>query len=632
MKGTDVKTRFAQLKKSAPEALAGIRPGQRVFIGSGCGEPQHLVNTLLDRASGFSDLEIVILLSLEGSLVAMMAEESQGRIFNVRSIYLGSGQTLSLKANQRFITPIPLSAVPRIFRDGHLPLDYALIQVTPPDVYGWMNLGISVDVTLAAAQSATNVIAQVNPRMPRIPGHGFIHIDHVDAIVEQSEDLLSAYSLNDYQASEPLAHLAAGLVEDGATLHLGMGTASHTVARALAAKNDLGIHTEILAEEIMELAFKGVVTNKFKGYNNGKMVAGSAIGTTAFYDTLNDNPAVEFRPSDYVNHPAVIGRHRQMTSISIAHTVDLTGQVQADALPQNHFSGVTGMLDFVMGAHMAQGGRSIILIPALAREGGASRIITELETGSVLIPRGYVSYVVSEFGVVNLFGKNMEERTMAMISLAHPDHREVLFNQAKEKGLIDRRRSLKESLFGIYPQRMEEIRHYDGCKVVFRPTKPTDNRMIQEHFYQMDSKDLEMRFFNLRRHFFKEEMEDMSQVDYVKNLSIVAVTGEIGFERIVGLGGYFLEHGTTAEIAFSVSKNWQAKGIGSIILLKLAEAARENGITTLIAYTLPNNRGMIKLFKRLPYKTKAAFEDSTVVLTCNFEPQEKESTVGSASL
>jgi acyl-CoA hydrolase/RimJ/RimL family protein N-acetyltransferase len=620
---TDFRTRFARLKKSSPEAIAAIRPGQRVFIGSGCGEPQHLVNTLLERASSFADLEIVRLLSLESSLLAMMAEESHDRTFNVRSIYLGSGQTLSLQANQRFITPMPLSAVPRIFRDGHLPLDFALIQVTPPDAYGWMNLGISVDVTLAAAQSGANVIAQVNPRMPRIPGHGFIHIDQVHAIVEQSEELLSAYALTDYQAAEPLARLAAGLVEDGATLHLGMGTASHTVARALADKSDLGIHTEILTEEIMELSFKGVVTNKFKGHNNGKMVAGSAIGTTSFYDTLNDNPTVEFRPSDYVNHPAVIGRHRQMTSICIAHTVDLTGQVQADALPQNHFSGVTGMLDFVMGAHMARGGRSIILIPALSREGRTSRIITELETGSVVIPRGYVSYVVSEFGVVNLFGKNMEERAMAMISLAHPDHREVLFNQAREKGLIDRRRSLKESLFGVYPQRMEETRHYDGRKVVYRPTKPTDNRMIQEHFYQMDNQDVEMRFFNLRRHFYKDEMENMSQVDYVKNLSIVAVTGEIGFERIVGLGGYFLEHGTTAEVAFSVSKNWQGKRIGSTILLKLAEAARQNGITTLTAYTLPNNRGMIKLFKKLPYPTKTTFEDNTVVLKCHFgEPDQ----------
>ena len=223
--------RFAQLKKTGADAIAGIRPGQRVFIGSGCGEPQHLVDTLLDQAGGFADLEIVRLLSLESSLVAMMAEESQDRTFNVRSIYLGSGQTLSLKANQRFITPIPLSAVPRIFRDGHLPLDFALIQVTPPDAYGWMNLGISVDVTLAAAQSAACVIAQVNPSMPKIPGQGFIHIDQVDAIVEHKEDLLSAYALSEYKNAEPLARMAAGLVEDGVTLHLGLGTGAHNVAR-----------------------------------------------------------------------------------------------------------------------------------------------------------------------------------------------------------------------------------------------------------------------------------------------------------------------------------------------------------------------------------------------------------------
>ncbi len=616
-------TRFAQLKKSGPEAIEALRPGQRVFIGSGCGEPQHLVNTLLDRASGFADLEIVRLLSLESSLVAMMAEESRDRIFNVRSIYLGSGQTRSLKANKRFITPIPLSTVPRIFRDGLLPLDFALVQVTPPDAYGWLNLGISVDVTLAAAQSATKVIAQVNPRMPRVPGHGFIHIDQVDAIVEEEEPLLSVYALAEYGASEFLARLAVGLVEDGATVHLGLGTASQAVARALSVKNDLGIHTEILTDDILDLAFQGVVTNKYKGINHGKLVAGSAIGTNALYEALNDNPAVEFRPSDYVNHPAVIGRHHQMTSICVARTIDLTGQVLADALPQNHFSGVTGMLDFVMGAYMARGGRSIILVPALSRDGHSSRIITKLQPGSVVIPRGYVSFVVSEFGVVNLLGKNMEERAMAIISLAHPDHREVLFNQAKEEGLIDRRRTLKESLFGIYPQRMEESRIYDGRKVVYRPAKPSDNRMIQEHFYQMDVRDVEMRFFNLRRHFYRDEMEDMSQVDYVKNLSIVAVTGEIGFERIVGLGGYFLEHGTTAELAFSVAKDWQGRGIGSVILKKLAEAARENGISTLIAYTLPNNRGMIKMFKKLPYETQTTFDGDTLVLTCQMaEPEQ----------
>ena len=234
MKVNDFSARFAQLKKTGPQAIDAIRPGQRVFIGSGCGEPQHLVNALLDRASGFADLEIVRLLSLESSLMAMMAEESHDRIFNVRSIYLGSGQPRSLKANQRFITPIPLSTVPRIFREGHLPLDFALVQVTPPDDYGWMNLGISVDVTLAAAQSAVNVIAQVNPRMPRVPGHGFIHIDQLDWLVEYDDPLPESPPAPRTDEERAIGNHAAALVEDGARLlrAVAPGTADRTGSAA----------------------------------------------------------------------------------------------------------------------------------------------------------------------------------------------------------------------------------------------------------------------------------------------------------------------------------------------------------------------------------------------------------------
>jgi GNAT superfamily N-acetyltransferase len=232
-----------------------------------------------------------------------------------------------------------------------------------------------------------------------------------------------------------------------------------------------------------------------------------------------------------------------------------------------------------------------------------------------------VSYVVSEFGMVNLFGKNIEERAMAMISLAHPDFRDELFHMAQEAGLIDRNRTLNESLFGVYPARMEETRVYDGLHVTFRPAKPVDDRLIQEHFYEMDEKDVQARFFGMRRSFFREDMEDMFQVDYIKNLSIVAVTGEVGFEKIIGLGMYALEQGTVAEVAFSVSRQWQGKGIASVLLEKIAEAARENGITSLVAYTLPTNEGMIKLFNKLPYKAKTTLEEGAVVLRCNFEKE-----------
>jgi RimJ/RimL family protein N-acetyltransferase len=310
-----------------------------------------------------------------------------------------------------------------------------------------------------------------------------------------------------------------------------------------------------------------------------------------------------------------------MVAINFARTMDLTGQVYADALPQNHFSGVTGMLDFVMGAAMSPAGKSIIVIPARSIDGRSSRIIFKTDVGSIVIPKGYVSYVVSEFGSVNLFGKNIEERAMAMISLAHPDFRDELFHDAQESGLIDRHRTLNESLFGVYPARMEEIREYNGQRVTFRPAKAVDDRQIQEHFYNLDEADVRARFFGLRKSFFREDVEDMFQVDYINSFSMVAVTGEVGFEKIIGLGVYAREQGLVAETAFSVSTQWQGKGIATVLLEKIAEAARENGFTGLVAYTLSSNEGMIKLFKKLPYKVETTIRDNALVLSCNFEKE-----------
>ena len=621
MKENPLREHYRSKVKDAGEAVRMIRSGQRVFIGSSCGEPQHLVNALMDNAASFSDVEIVRLLSVEGSLLALMADEYRGHSFNLRSIYQGSDQTKGLRANKRFITPMNLCAVPDLFKKRLFPLHVALIQVSPPDDHGWMSLGISVDVTLAAAQSANMVIAQVNPKMPRVPGHGFIHLNDVDVIVEHEEELLSSYDLPEYESAAEIAGITANLVDDGSTIQLGLAELTTPIADAFADKNDLGVHTEILTDDLMALVSKGVVTNRYKGINEGKLIASGAIGSPKLYRELHNNVALEFRPSDYVNHPAIISQNNKMIAINFARTMDLTGQVYADALPQNHFSGVTGMLDFIMGAAMSPLGKSIIVISARSIDDKTSRIIPKSDVGSILVPKGYVSYVVSEFGMVNLFGKNIEERAMAMISLAHPDFRDELFCTAQESGLIDRNKSLNESLFGVYPARMEETRTYDGIEVTFRPAKSVDGRIIQEHFYAMDDEDVRTRFFSLRRSFYREDMEDMFQVDYIKNLSMVAVTGEIGFEEVIGLGMYALDEGTVAEVAFSVSKEWQGKGIASVLLEKIAEAACENGITSLVAYMLATNKGMIKLFHKLPYKVETTLEEGTLILRCNFEKE-----------
>ena len=266
-----------------------------------------------------------------------------------------------------------LSAVPRLFKSRMLPIQVALIQVSPPDDFGWMSLGVSVDITLAAAESADLVIAQVNPRMPRVLGRSFIHVNDVDVFVEHDEPLLSIGETPEVEAAKGIARLIASrLIEDGSTIAIGLGATSEAVLLALSNKNDLGVHTQYLTGDMMHLFAKGVITNRKKGFNDGKMVASSAIGNEEFYEFLNDNPAIEFHPSDYVNDPTVIARHNKMVAMSVAMTIDLTGQVAADALPQNQFSGVTGVLDFIRGATPVPG-RKIHPDAALDRLAGQEK-------------------------------------------------------------------------------------------------------------------------------------------------------------------------------------------------------------------------------------------------------------------
>lgn len=611
--------------KTADEAVRMIGSGQRVFIGSACGEPQHLVKALVDNANHFSDLEIMRLMSLESSPISLTALKGKYNHINMRCIYQGSSATKNMSRNKRFMMPMNLSDVPNLFRKRRLPVQAALIQVSPPDDFGWMSLGISVDVTLAAAKSADLVIAQVNPKMPRTLGRSIIHVNEVDVIVEKEEDILEIESPSElgpsYSSVIPqIARLAANLIDDGSTIQFDLGITSRGLVMSLSEKNDLGIHTQFLTEGVMDLVSMGVITNVYKGLNEGKLVTSNALGSHNLYEFVNDNPSIEFHPSDYVNNPAIIARHERMVSINVALSMDLIGQVSSDALPQNHYSGVTGMPEFVRGSVLSNGGKSIMMIASTSADGKKSRIVPELPSGSVIIPKADVHFVISEFGAVNLFGKTIQERTMAMISLAHPDFREELLQNAKDRGLMDKDRDLKEFLFGVYPSKMEETILYDGKRVTFRPAKPVDDRRIQEHFYTLGKKDVSSRFMFAKKSFFRDEMADMFQIDYVKNLTVLAITGEFGFGKVIGIGEYsLLNNGNTAEVAFSVSGEWQGRGIARVLMKKLAQAAKDNGIPGLVAFTSAGNRAMVKLFKTLPYKVETEFDGDLYTLSCTFD-------------
>ncbi|MCU0604322.1 MAG: GNAT family N-acetyltransferase [Desulfobacterales bacterium] len=613
-------------RRSGADAIAMIRPGRRVFIGSSCGEPQHLVRELTNAFESLTDIEIVRLFNLETTPLTLIANKTGDQALNIRSFYAGSAKTKGIARNQRFLTPVNLSAVPRLFKSRMLPIQVALIQVSPPDDFGWMSLGVSVDITLAAAESADLVIAQVNARMPRVLGRSFIHVNDVDVFVEHDEPLLSIGGTPEVEAAKGIARLIASrLIEDGSTIAIGLGAASEAVLLALSNKNDLGVHTQYLTGDMMHLFSKGVVTNRKKGFNDGKMVAASAIGNEEFYEFLNDNPAIEFHPSDYVNDPTVIARHNKMVAMSVAMTIDLTGQVAADALPHNQFSGVTGVLDFIRGASLSPGGKSILMLASTAAQGKKSRIVPLLSDTAVVVPRSDVQHVVTEYGAVNLFGKSFQERALGLISIAHPAFRDELFFQAKKMGLLSAERTLHESIHGVYPVHLEEVLEIHGEQVTVRPAKPVDARRIQEHFYSLDKDDVVARFFHDKQSFDKDEMEGVSQIDYIKDLTLLAVVGEFGFGQVVGIGEYLLDTATNyAEIAFSVSKPFQKMGLGRVLLHKLESAAREHGIAGFFAYTSAQNQGMIRLFKRLPYKVTTAFDGDMVTLRCSFsEPVTK---------
>lgn len=608
-------------RRTAQEALAAIRGGWRVFIGTSCGEPQHLVQELARQSCNYSDLEIVRLMSLEATPLTLIANQSQCHTFSVRSFYLGSAKPRSLAAQKRFITPINLSAVPRLFKSGLLPINVALIQVSPPDDFGWMSLGVSVDVTLAAAQSASLVIAQVNPRMPRVMGQSFIHVSDVDVLVEHEEDLITTTLPPDSEAANRVARHVAKLVEDGSTLQLSLGNSPQATLMALSDKNDLGVHTQFLTDGIMRLVGLGVINNRKKGLNQGKCVASGAIGSRNLYDFLDDNPGIEFLPSDYVNDPAIIARHNKMVSLNVAMGIDLTGQVACDALPHNLLSGVTGVMDFVRGSQQSAGGKSVIMLPSTTLDGSSSRIVPMLENTAVVIPRGDVQLVATEYGVVNLFGRSLQERAMALISIAHPDFRDALFESAKDLRLLGPERTMRQSFHhGVYPVQLEQTRDYDGQRVLFRPARPVDERLIQEHFYNLAPEDVVARFFHEKTCFLREEVEEVSQIDYVKDLTLVAVVGEQGFEKVIAVGGYFLDHSTNlVEVAFSVDRQWRGKGLGAVILEMLAQWAREHGFAGLVAYTTPSNQGMIKLFKKLRYPVRTSLDEGVLVLTARFD-------------
>ncbi len=611
---------YIEKVRDAESAVRMLKPGQRVFIGSACGEPQELVRALAENSRLFTGLEIVRMMSQETTPLTEIANRTHDLNMSIRQIYLGSAGSAHFADNLRFLTPMNMSEVPSLFKSRKLPINVALIQVAPPDDFGWLSLGVSVDTTQAAALSADMVIAQVNPCMPRVMGQSFIHVNDVDIIVEHKEPLVTIESTTQSEVATLIGKQISRLIEDGSTIQVGLDAASQATVQALAQKNDLGFHSQYLTNDIMHLYAIGVINNRRKGFNDGKLVASAALGSKNLYEFLHDNPAIEFHPSDYVNDPFIISRHNRMVSMNVAQAIDLTGQVAAEAAAQTYYAGVSGIPDFVHGARRSPGGKSILMLPSTSPDGKHSHVIPKLVDQAVVVPRGDVHYVATEYGVVNLFGKSLQERVIAMISVAHPDFRDQLFHAAKKSGLIGSERNLGEATRSVYPVNLEDTIVVDHQVITIRPAKPVDERRIREHYYNLDKNDIFLRFFHEKTSFSTSDVESKSQIDYIKDMTLIGVVGEAGFGRVVAVAEYLLMiDSNMAEVAFTVAKDFQGKGVGKYFMRKLAAVAREHGIAGLVAYTAPHNQGMINLFKTLPYKVTTSFDGEALSLSCKFD-------------
>lgn len=419
---------YQQKLKSAAEALTSIRSGERVYIHPGCAVPVALVDALLERAPHLNNVEIVHMLTLGTAGYAQ--PDYQGR-FRANALFIGSNVRGAVGEGRADYTPIFLHEIEPLFSEGQMPLDWVLMQVSPPDSHGYMSLGVGVDCTLTAARHARNVIVEVNHHMPRTLGDSFLHVSQATAIVEASHPLAELTAEPATAEQQRIARNVASLIPDGATLQMGIGGIPDAVLACLGGHRNLGIHTEMFSDGVIPLVESGVINGARKTLHPGKVIAGFVLGTRKLFDFIHDNPAFEFHPIVYTNDPCVIARNDRMVAINSALQVDLTGQVCADSLGTKPYSGFGGQVDYIRGAAHSRGGKPIIALPSTARNGTISRIAPVLDPGAgVVTTRADVHYVVTEHGIANLHGKTVRQRVEALISIADPRFADTLFDFA----------------------------------------------------------------------------------------------------------------------------------------------------------------------------------------------------------
>ncbi|MFA7349048.1 MAG: GNAT family N-acetyltransferase [Desulfurivibrionaceae bacterium] len=614
----DWQQKYSDMIATPYQAAAKIKPGQRVFIGTACAEPVQLVKALTERACELADVEIIQLLT-KGD--APYASRSLADCFSVNSFFIGANIREHIQQGLGNYTPTLLSDIPMLFNSGQLPIDVALIQVTPPDERGKVSLGVSVDIVKSAAENASLVIAQVNPMMPKTLGDSFLDIYDLDILVPAECPIIERESTPVSEDTRRIGEHIAALIEDESTIEFGIGRIPHALVEFLRNKKNLGIHTEMLTDSIIDLVESGAVTGSRKTTDKGRIVASFCMGTQRLYDYIDNNPLFCFRPTEYVNDAHIIGRQHKMVAINMALEIDLTGQVCADSLGSLFYSGIGGQVDFNRGAARSIGGKPIIALESTAKDKTISRIVTRLTPGAgVVTTRGEVHYVATEYGVAYLHGKSVQERALALISIAHPNFREQLFREAIEAKYLRQDLGDVEGKFMIASQEMNTTMLLeDGTQINFRPVHLTDEPRMRDILYALSQETLYYRFMTHSQRFGHKQIQNFVYIDHRKDAAIVGTVPEAHGEEIIAMGRYYLDEKTNrAEVAFIVRDEWQNKRIGSFLFKHLVTIAKRNGIAGFSAEVLRDNKRMQAIFLHCGFTVKSNLEEDVYSFQIDF--------------
>jgi len=597
------------------QALSRIRAGSRIYIGTGCASPRHLIAELEKKVPGPADLEFVSFLTTSAVLEGTEAKSTR---YRHRTFFVGS-DVRDLAADGRLdYVPVSLEEVPRLLASGRLPIDVALLQVSPPDERGFVSLGVSVDLAPAVLAVARVVIAEINPAMPRTYGESFVHVDRFDAFVMVDSPVTEYRHPPAGEGAERVARYIAAIIEDGSTLQIGLGRLPNEALLHLKNRRDLGIHSDVITDGLVDLVKAGVVTGRRKSINRDRIVTSYCLGTRALYDFVDNNPLFNFLPIDAVCDPVTIAASFRMVSITQAFAVDCTGQVSVDQFEGEFYGGVSTQLAFIRGAARSPGGKPIICLSSTT-DSGASRIKPLLETGDgVGIARSDVHYVVTEYGSAYLFGKSIRERALALIEIAHPDHREHLLDAVKALGYVPREQFLASQ--SAYPvQEERRIRLANGAEVLVRPARAADADGLRALFHLLSPDDVYTRFFREVRSLSYRDLQTLCNVNHDAQVAFVAVAGPRENEEIVGSGCYFVNPTTNlAEVAFMMAPQWQGHGLGTLLQDRLQEYAAARGVRGFTAEILPGNTRMLRLALRAKGSATTTRDEDSVHVTVLF--------------